>query len=186
MKQRKSSANPILVLGLFSCGLLAPTSYAEIADAAPGGFTVRLELEIEANREALYDAAVGRISEWWSSDHTFSGDAANMYIEQKLGGCFCETFGEDGGVIHMLVTFLNRGRMIRLTGGLGPLGLMGVSGNMTWEFNEIDSGTQWVVTYTIGGYSAAGLDKIAGPVDQTLAEQMQRLKALIENGAASP
>jgi len=186
MKRYKPHVRLLIVAGLVSCGLTSQPAFAEIVDAAPGGFTVRLELDIAASQDAVYDVAVGRINEWWSSDHTFSGDAANMYIEQKLGGCFCESFSDDGGVIHMLVTFLNRGRMVRLTGGLGPLGLMGVNGNMTWEFNGTEDGTQWVVTYSVGGYSAAGLDKIAGPVDQTLDEQMRSLKALMEDGPSSP
>jgi uncharacterized protein YndB with AHSA1/START domain len=186
MKRYRLRAKGAVTVALATLALTSQPLFAEIADVAPGGFTVRLELEIAADRDAVYDAAVGRINEWWSSDHTFSGDADNLYIEHKLGGCFCESFSDDGGVIHMLVTFLNRGRMIRLTGGLGPLGLMGVSGNMTWEFNDTDAGTGWVVTYAVGGYSAAGLDKIAGPVEQTLAEQMQRLKALMEDGSASP
>lgn len=170
-------------LALTLPGAMTTPALADVTDVSPGGFTVRLEIDIEASPIDVYDAAVGRIAEWWSSDHTFSGDAANMTIEHRLGGCFCETFGEDGGVVHMQVTFLNRGRMIRLTGGLGPLGLMGVSGNMTWEFGEADAGTRWVLTYAVGGYSRDGLDKIAGPVDQTLEEQMQRLKALLESGA---
>lgn len=186
MKQRDSKSRLLMLFGLIAFGALPGSAIAAVTDAAPSGFTVRLEVEIAAGQDEVYDVVVGRINEWWSSDHTFSGDAANMYIEQKLGGCFCESFAEDGGVVHMLVTFLNRGRMVRLTGGLGPLGLMGVSGNMTWEFNSSEAGTLWVLTYAVGGYSASGLDKIAGPVDQTLAEQMQRLRALVETGSASP
>ena len=45
-----------------------------------------------------------------------------MTIDGKLQGCFCETFENGGGIVHMEVTFVNPGIILRLTGGLGPLG----------------------------------------------------------------
>ena len=80
-------------LALTLPGAMTTPALADVTDVSPGGFTVRLEIDIEASPIDVYEAAVGRIAEWWSSDHTFSGDAANMTIEHRLGGCFCETFG---------------------------------------------------------------------------------------------
>ena len=59
-----------------------------------------------------------------------------------------------------------------MTGGLGPLGLMGVNGNMTWEFFDDDNGTRIRFTYAVGGYSPDGLDTIAGGVDYVIAEAL--------------
>ena len=157
---------------------------AEVLDAAGNGFTVRHEVHIEAERGEVYETAIDRIDEWWSSDHTVSGDAANLYIRTDMPGCFCEKLGDSGGLIHLDVTFVNPGIMLRLTGGLGPLGLMGVSGNMTWEFDGHESGTTVTIQYAVGGYRDGGLAAIAGPVDAVLGEQISRLKALIETGAA--
>ena len=168
------------------CALAFQSSFAKVLDASGSGFTIRQEFLIAADRQQVYETAVTRVAQWWSSDHTFSGDAANLYIEPRVQGCFCETFDDNGGVVHMVVTFLNPNSMVRLTGGLGPLGLMGVSGNMTWEFEDTEEGTRLVLTYVVGGYSAAGLDSMAGPVDDVLAEQFARLKSLLETGEAAP
>ena len=73
--------------------------------------------------------------------------------------------------------------MLRLTGGLGPLGLMGVAGNMTWEFDEVEGGTRVTLRYAVGGYLDGGLDTMAGPVDAVLLEQMTRLQQFIATGS---
>ena len=160
----------------------AAAARAEVLDSAPNGFTVRHQVEIEADRIAVWQAAVGNVGEWWSSDHTVSGDAANMSITTTVPGCFCESLGPDAGLVHMTVSFVNPGVMIRLTGGLGPLGLMGVSGNMTWEFEESEAGTVVTLQYAVGGYMDGGLDNIAPAVDGVLGEAVARLRSYAESG----
>ncbi len=71
-----------------------------------------------------------------------------------------------------------------MTGGLGPLGLMGVNGNMLWEFFDATSGTRVRFTYAVGGFHPDGLDKIATAVDSVIGEALHRLKAHIETGDA--
>jgi hypothetical protein len=153
-----------------------------VLDAAPGGFTISHKTEISAGRIDVYNAAVNNIGDWWSDDHTLSGDAGNMYIDARVLGCFCERLGDTGGVVHLNVSFVNPGVVLRLTGGLGPLGLMGVNGNMTWEFEDGEYGTVVTLKYAVGGYLAAGLDSIAAAVNGVLIEQMTSLKAFVEDG----
>jgi hypothetical protein len=160
---------------------IATSANGEVIDAAPGGFTVTHTTEISASRIDVYKAAVDHIGDWWSDDHTLSGDAGNMYLEARTLGCFCERLGEAGGVVHLVVTFVNPGVILRLTGGLGPLGLMGVSGNMTWEFDDAVNGTSLTLNYAVGGYMSGGLDSIAVAVDGVLVQQMTSLKAFVEN-----
>ena len=162
---------------------LAPHTAAEVLDAGSNGFTVRHQVSVEANRAAVYGAAVDHIGQWWSSDHTFSGDAANLRMTATVPGCFCETFGQGAGLVHMSVTFVNPGVMLRLSGGLGPLGLMGVAGNMTWEFDATETGTVVTLQYAVGGYMDGGLDTVASAVDGVLVEAMSRLKAFVETGS---
>lgn len=156
---------------------------AEVGDAAPNGFTVTHELNIAARRPAVYLAATARIGDWWSSDHTVSANAANLRLDARLHGCFCETLGEGAGLVHMTVTFVNPNVLLRLSGGLGPLGLMGVAGNMTWEFEDAPDGTIVTLQYAVGGYMPGGLDSVAGAVDGVLGEQMARLKSYVETGS---
>lgn len=160
---------------------ISSAAQAEVLDAARNGFTIRHVIEIAAQREDVYDAAV-RVGDWWNGDHTFSGVATSLYLEPRPQGCFCESLGEGAGLVHMTVTFVNPGVMLRLSGGLGPLGLLGVDGNMTWEFAQTDGGTTVTLNYAVGGYRPEGVDGLAGPVDFVLTEQMTRLARFVETG----
>lgn len=162
------------------------TAVGEVVDAAAGGFTLVNETTVDRPRDEVWQAAITEIDQWWSSDHTISGEASRLRIEARPQGCFCEDLGEGAGVVHMTVTTHSPTAMLRLTGGLGPLGLMGVDGNMTWEFSDTDAGTRVRFTYAVGGYRPGGLDSIAGPVDSVIGEALQRLKAWIETGNAEP
>ncbi len=157
---------------------------AEVTDTGVGGFVTVNEVIIDASREVVWKSAINQVGHWWSSDHTVAGDASRLTIQPVTQGCFCERFDSGGGVVHMTVTMVNPGVVIRLTGGLGPLGLMGVSGNMTWEFQELDDGTKVTFIYAVGGYLAGGLDAVAGPVDDVVGEALHRLRAHVENGDA--
>ena len=161
-------------------GTLMSAANAEVTDSAAHGFSSSNSVTVATDRFAAFDAMVNDVGEWWSDDHTMSGIAASLYIEPETPGCFCEVLPNDGGVVHMTVTFVNRGVMLRLTGGLGPLGLMGVNGNMTWEFADHDEGTLITLKYAVGGYMNGGLDTVATAVDNVLLQQLQSLKAHID------
>jgi uncharacterized protein YndB with AHSA1/START domain len=155
---------------------------AEVIDAAPGGFSLVHEVTISAPRHEAWRAAIEDVGQWWSSDHTISGDASRMSIDPQPQGCFCESIGEHAGVVHLTVTFVNPNVLLRLTGGLGPLGLLGVDGNMTWEFFDAEGGTTVRFAYVVGGYRPGGLEGMAGPVDYVIGEALQRLKTYVETG----
>jgi uncharacterized protein YndB with AHSA1/START domain len=165
--------------------LLPATTIAEVKDSAGNGFTILNEVVVDSERAEAWAAAID-IAKWWSPDHTISGDNARLSIDAKPQGCFCETLGGRSGVVHLVVTAVMPGTSLRMTGGLGPLGLMGVDGNMTWDFADTDDGTSIRMTYAVGGYMATGLDRIAPAVDGVLAEALVRLKAYIETGNPEP
>lgn len=163
--------------------VLSSTVFAEVTDSAANGFTTVNEVVIESGRAESWLAAVDDVGQWWSSSHTVSGEAARMSIAPEMQGCFCETLGEKAGVVHLTVTMVNPTHLLRMTGGLGPLGLMGVDGNMIWEFLDAENGTRVRFTYAIGGYAKDGLDQIAPAVDYVIGEALDRLKAYIETGS---
>ena len=175
--------------GLFTTTLLAallaagPVT-AEVIDAATGGFTSDNEVVIDARRADAWRAAINDVGQWWSPAHTISGDASRLSIDAKPQGCFCETLGESAGVVHLTVTMVSPEVLLRLTGGLGPLGLLGAGGNMVWEFADAENGTQVKFTYAVGGYRPGGLEEFAAPVDYVIGEALQRLKTYIETGDA--
>ena len=175
--------NPIRAFLLASIFLSGATS-AEVLNAEHVGFTTVNEVTIDASREDVWRAALQEVGAWWNPDLTVSGDASRLSISARPQGCFCEELGDGAGVVHLVVTMVNPTVVLRLTGGLGPLGLMGVNGNMTWEFEDAEGGTRVKFTYAVGGYRAGGLDGISIPVDYVLGEALARMKALIETGDA--
>ena len=112
------------LISLAALLMLSSAAAAEVTDSAENGFTTAHEVIINAPRTRTWQAAVDEIGKWWSDDHTVNGDAGRMSINSVPQGCFCETFENGGGVVHMNVTFVNPGIILRLTGGLGPLGLL--------------------------------------------------------------
>lgn len=162
--------------------LVAAGARAEVVDASAAGFTVRHAVNIAAPRAEVYRAAVRGVGSWWSDELTISGNADNLSLEPLPQGCLCERLGPGSGIVHLTVTFVNPRVMLRLTGGLGPLGLLGVSGNLLWEFADDGAGTTVTWSYAVGGYSPAGLDTLAPDVDRVLGDQLGRLKDFVENG----
>jgi len=81
--------------------LFSTFAYAEVKDAAAGGFTTVNEVVVGAARSRAWRAATLEVDQWWSSDHTVSGEASRLSISAKPQGCFCEDLGEDAGVVHM-------------------------------------------------------------------------------------
>ena len=161
-------------------GLLSLDAAAEVTSAGPGGFVTAHEVVVDADRARVWQAAVGETGQWWHPDHTISGDAMRMSIEARPMGCFCENLAGDNGVVHLVVTSVSSNVMLRMTGGLGPLGLMGVNGNMTWEFFDHEDGTRVKFAYAVGGYRPGGLEGIAIPVDRVIGDALGRLKAYAE------
>lgn len=157
---------------------------AEVVDAAANGFTLRIETTVNADRMDVYRSAVEDVGSWWHGDHTISGFASNLYMDLSVPGCFCENLGQGAAIVHMTVSYVSPGIVLRLTGGLGPLGLMGLDGNMTWEFDDNEDGTLVTLNYAVGGYYPDGLDALAPAVDGVLVDAMTRLRTFVETGAA--
>ena len=155
---------------------------ADVVSSTANGFEVRETTHIAARPDALY-AAIIAPSRWWDSAHTFSRSAANLTLDPRAGGCWCETLADGGTVQHLIVVLAMPGKMLRLRGALGPLQGLGVDGALTWKISSAKDGSDLELTYAVGGFAKDGLDKLAGPVDGVLGEQVQRLKQFIETGS---
>lgn len=164
---------------------LAATPHRAAADltaSAADGFISEHTLIITAPRMRVFHALTDEVSRWWDPQHSYSGDAANFSIDARPGGCFCERL-TDGGVVHMTVVFVQRDTTLRMSGGLGPLQELAVSGSMTFSFSDAAAGTTRLqYRYAVGGYSGEGLQGLASPVDQVQLGQLQRLKRYVETG----
>ena len=169
-----------------AAALTAPAAHAEVADSAPGGFTVSTAATIAAAPQTVYRRVVEDVGRWWSPEHTFSGKASNLFIEGRPGGCFCERLPAAGGVRHMVVVFADPPKTLRMDGALGPLQALAVTGAMTWTFTPKGAGTEVSLVYTVGGYRPGGLAALAPGVNAVLEEQLARLKRFVETGRPTP
>jgi uncharacterized protein YndB with AHSA1/START domain len=154
-----------------------------VADSSTDGFTVKTSIIIQASPTEVYRRLVHNVGDWWSPQHTFSGDARNLTIEEKPMGCFCETLPDKGAVRHMEVLRFAPGKTLVLSGALGPLQSLAATGTMTIQLSPGDAGTTAEVTYAVAGYLPAGLNTWAAPVDSVVVEQFTRLKNYVEHGS---
>jgi uncharacterized protein YndB with AHSA1/START domain len=154
---------------------------AAVSQVGSGGFVVRNEASVEAPAAKIYEALV-HVASWWSSEHTYSGDAKNLSIEPRAGGCFCERLADGGGIEHARVVYVAPRRALRLAGALGPLQPQGVAGSLTWTLTQAEGGTKIELVYSVGGFLDGGFEKLAPLVDRVLGEQLQRLKTFAETG----
>jgi len=170
---------------LLAVTALAAPAHAEVRDAKPDGFTVENSVWVPATPQVAYAALVNDVGRWWPADHTWWGDASKLSISDKAGGCFCELNGAQQAW-HMTVTFTDPGKLLRMTGGLGPLQGMGLHGALEWRFVDEKGGTRITLWYRVGGYTPDDLGKFAPVVDKVQGVQLGGLAAFLGAPAASP
>ncbi len=161
---------------------------AAVVDAQPNGFEIRQTVQMAATPDKVWTSLVN-VGGWWASSHTYSGDARNLTLQVRPGGCWCEALpstekGAGGGVEHLRVIYADPGKLLRLSGAIGPLQVRGGTGQLTFALAPKDGGTALTLTMVFGGYARTGLGGLAAPVDAVLAEQVARLKVLAETGKA--
>lgn len=165
--------------------LAATPAVAEVKSAAPASFVLEHSVEIAAPIATTWET-LRAPQKWWDPEHSYSGDAANFYLDTQATGCFCERTPKDKGSIeHARIVYISPGRMVRLIGALGPLQAEAVTATMTWRLDPAGEGaTKFTLTYVVGGYMAKGGETLAPLVDGVLGNQVARLKAAAEKGAA--
>ncbi len=158
--------------------VLATPAAAEVTKSEPGGFVSTHKLVIAAPPEKVWDA-IAKPALWWSRDHTYSGDSANITLDPRPGGCWCEKLA-GGSIEHARTLYADRARVLRFAGAFGPLQSGAVTGTLTFALKAEGAGTVLTVTYVVGGYHAGGLANFAQPVDGVIGAQMPALKRAAE------
>jgi diguanylate cyclase (GGDEF)-like protein len=151
----------------------AGSAVADVVSTGPAGFVVRTAAVTDRNLMAAWRRLV-RVQDWWSTEHTYSGDAANLSLDLAPGGCWCEKLPGGGFVRHMEVVYAAPRTALRLVGGLGPLQGMGASGALTFTLKATGP-RQTAITaeYAVTG-SVTGVADLAAAVDGVLTEQLRR------------
>ena len=171
----------LVVLFAVAAAIAAP---AEVKDAGANGFTITHSFTVKGTTNEVF-AKVVAVGSWWSNEHTYSGDARNMALEARPGGCWCEKLPAGGGVAHMHVATVIPGQLLVMSGGLGPLQQMGATGSMTFKLAQSAEGTTVTFTYAVSGYAPGGMNALAAPVDSVLMNAVGRLQSYIETGSAA-
>jgi hypothetical protein len=153
---------------------------AEVRDASASGFTIENFEVVPVDTATAWHGLVDDIDAWWPKDHSWWGTGSKLSIDARAGGCFCELAGTRQAQ-HMAVVFVDPGKTLRMTGGLGPLQGMGLSGALEFRLVPVegaapeDSATRITLYYRVGGYSPDDLAKFAPVVDRVQAQQLAGL-----------
>lgn len=164
----------------------ASTLRAQGAPAATtvpaAGFVVKHTVQVKAPPARAWEALL-QVGRWWNPSHSWSGDAKNLTIEPRAGGCFCEALPGGGGVEHLRVVFFKPNELLRMAGALGPLQTMGATGHLAFQLTADSTGTRIAASYIVGGWSEGGLDKMGPLVGMVIREQVDRLARFIDTGS---
>jgi uncharacterized protein YndB with AHSA1/START domain len=171
----------LAVVAILGAAIATPAR-AEVKQATADTFLIVFTQQLQAKPAKVYDAVV-KIQQWWSGEHTYSGNAANLSLLAEAGGCFCERW-KDGSVEHGTVIFAMRDQVLRVRTALGPLQSKAVTGILTFQMKPDGEGTMLTVGYRVNGTAESALDKDAPNVDAVLGLQFARLTRLILTGTA--
>ena len=151
------------------------TVSAEVKHKDSAGFIVSGEIEVSGDATKVWKQLL-RIDQWWEDSHSFSGKAANLYLDIANEKCFCEKWN-DNWTRHLAVVHVQPKLLLVLEGGLGPLQAEGLLGALTIKLEQKMMTTQLSWHYKVHGYAANGIDSWAAPVDGVLKKQFDNLRS---------
>lgn len=163
--------------GAVALGVLPGAAQARVEAAGADHFRIVHEVTVPLAPAQAWRRLV-TVSAWWEGSHSYSGQARNLSLEARAGGCWCERWA-GGSVEHGRVLLAMPQRGLRVEGAFGPLQAMAVQAVMDFALSagEASGTTRIRLTYVASGSSAAQLDMIAPAVDGVLGIQMARLAA---------
>lgn len=184
----------VFALGLFALAGAAPLA-AEVTRSTDNSFVSRHEVVVEATPKEVWLALISP-ADWWRSEHSWSGEAKNLSLTPKAGGCFCETIPEvdepgrftlEGSVEHMRVVQAYPETALRMVGNLGPLQSEPVTGVLTIAISKAETGTRIVWEYNVGGPMRYEMPVISKAVDGVMGAQLAALaKPLVVIAVPAP
>ena len=179
-----------LAAGILSAAALAMPAQAKVIDQSDIGFTIAHSAQVAASPEDVWKM-LRTPDKWWSKDHSWSGDAANFWLDSQAGGCFCEKLppakpgDAPGSVQHARILFAKPDELMRLSGAFGPLQGEAVTGTLTIHIKPTATGSAIRFDYVVGGYMRPKVAEIAPAVDKVIGEQLAGLARSL-GGALPP
>ncbi|GGZ09595.1 SRPBCC domain-containing protein [Novosphingobium colocasiae] len=181
----------LAIAGAAALSFTAGPAAAKVAQVSDSGFVIQHAQMVAASPAEVWQLLL-RPAKWWDSDHTWSGDAANLTIDPRAGGCFCELLPSKdspraaprGTVEHMRVVYVEEPRVLRMVGALGPLQGDAVTGTLTFQLKPAEKGTAIMMEYVVGGFLRVPMAQMSGGVDGVLAQQLAGLVARLGGAVA--
>ena len=131
------------IMAILAAGLAVP-AHAEVVQSSPEGFVVTTSSATKVHPDEIWQALM-QPANWWNGEHSWSLDAANFTLDPVAGGCFCETLPDGGSARHMQVIMAQPGKMLRMSGALGPLQSEPLDGVLTIEIRNEGSASEVVL-----------------------------------------
>lgn len=177
-----------LASALLAIAILAATpAHAEVTAQTDNGFAVSHTVAVSVGPEEAF-AMLRTPAKWWAKEHTWTGNAENLYMDAQAGGCFCELIPNEattesgapqrtlrGSVQHMQIVYVDPGKLLRLSGALGPMQGEAMAGTLTITLAAVKGGTKLTFDYVVGGFSRIPVGQLAPAVDGVMGEQASRL-----------
>ncbi|HET6523320.1 hypothetical protein [Sphingopyxis sp.] len=161
---------------------------AKVIDQGEIGFAVAHTAQVAATPADVWKM-LRMPQSWWSKEHSWSGDAANFWLDSQAGGCFCEKLPDAGSgvgsVQHARIVFAKPNEMLRLSGAFGPLQGEALDATLTIQIKETPTGSALRFDYVVGGYMRFKVAEIAPAVDKVIGEQLLGLANAL-GGALPP
>ncbi len=153
----------------------APAVTAKVVDQSEAGFTVAHTAQVAATPADVWKM-LRMPQNWWSKEHSWSGDGANFWLDSQAGGCFCEKLPDTGSgvgsVQHARILFSKPNQLLRLSGAFGPLQGEALTGTLTIQIKATPTGSALRFDYVVGGYMRFKVGEIAPAVDKVIGEQL--------------
>ncbi|PKB25837.1 polyketide cyclase/dehydrase/lipid transport protein [Novosphingobium kunmingense] len=172
--------------GALALAFTALPTQAEVKSADEAGFVTGGTQDIDASPAAVWSSLV-KPAQWWDSAHTWSGKAANLSLDPRAGGCFCERLPGGGSTEHMRVIRADPGTQMILSGALGPLQTEPASGVLIIKLDATEGGSTLTWRYAASGLRGMKGTAIAGPVNTVMSLQFASLaRVAASGGKAAP
>jgi uncharacterized protein YndB with AHSA1/START domain len=155
---------------------LPAAAAAEVVATSPSGFSLRHETLSEQSVEEVWDRLM-QPSAWWDPNHTYSGDAENLSMGNEAGAYWREDW-EEGSVIHGQLLLVRRKEELVLSAPFGPLLPIAATCRWTIRLRRLEDGSTAISsTHLVTGPVGSGVEALAGPVDEVIGANLERLAA---------
>jgi uncharacterized protein YndB with AHSA1/START domain len=165
-------------IAILPMALCASLAQAEVVATSADGFTLRHTAKVAVPPRKMWAALIAW-DKWWSPAHSYSGRAPKL--NPRAGGQLSENW-LGGSVLHASVLNAMPNKLLRLSGGFGPLQSMPTTAILDFKLEPDGADTRLTMTYSVAAPTLSKVDQLAAPVDAVLAEGFQRLSRFAVTG----